>query len=165
MLKIFKIALTTFIALYVIAMILYLLITLTGGHTAPKHLLRNSFFSSSKLLNFYIYLILDVIKDVILVLALILLLRIGNLFEKKNYFTAYSVKRLNLAGKCFVLVAIMGFFMSIFYHYSFSENIMESMLLPFFYHFMTLIIGLGILVIEETQKCAIYLKEENDLTI
>ncbi|MFD2822680.1 DUF2975 domain-containing protein [Lacinutrix iliipiscaria] len=46
-----------------------------------------------------------------------------------------------------------------------GEHIVESMLLPFFYHFMVLIVGLGILVIEELQKRALHIKTENELTI
>ncbi len=161
----FRMLLVTFVILYILALLFYILITFTGSHTIPKELFRTSFFGTSIKTGFYSYFSVTTAIDLLLIYALIQLLRITDYFKEHYFFTPKIIALLKSAGKNFIIIAIVGFFASIFYHYSFSEHIIESMLLPFFYHFMVLIIGFGILVIEEIQKHALQLKNENELTI
>ncbi|MDO5971550.1 DUF2975 domain-containing protein [Flavivirga aquimarina] len=164
-LNIFQFILALFVNLYILALLFYMFITFTGGHTIPKELFRSSFFEDNIELGFYIYFIVTIIIDTLFVYSLIQLLRVVGYFKKNLLFTSKIIKLLKTVGKHFVLIAIVSFSTSIFYNYSFSENFIESMLLPFFYHFMVLIIGFGILVFEEIQRKACQIKEENDLTI
>ncbi len=164
-LNIFRLVLIAFIIAYVLALLVYVLITFTSKHTIPGELIRVSIFGSSIAITFYSYFIMTIIVDILLVYSLIQLLKISDYLKNDLFFTPTIIKRLKTTGNYFVVIAIVGFFASIFYHYSFSENFSERMLLPLFYHFMVLIIGLGVLVIEEIQKRALMLKTENDLTI
>ena len=164
-LNMFRAMLIVFITIYILALLFYILVTFTGAHAIPKELLRISVLGDSIKTNFYSYFVLTTIIDILLIYALIQLLRIGDYFKNRYFFTSKIIDCLKLAGKYFVIVAVVGFLASVFYHYCFSEHFIESMLLPFFYHFMVLIIGIGLLVIEEIQKRALLIKKENDLTI
>lgn len=164
-LNIFKVVLSVFIFLYVLALLFYILITFTGGHTIPKELFRFSFFGTSIKPYFFSYFLITVIIDLLLVYSLIQLLKITDYIKNNFLFTLKIISLLKVVGKCFVIIGVIGFLASLFYHYCFSENFLERMLLPFFYHFMVFIIGLGILIIEEIQKRAFLIKSENDLTI
>lgn len=161
----FRILLILFVILYIFALLFYLLITFTGEHTVPKELHRISVFGNTIKPRFYSYLVVSTILDVLLIYSLAQVLKITDYFKIHTYFTPKVIDLLKATGKSFVLIAIIGFLASTFFHYSFSENFIESMLLPFFYHFMILIIGFGFLVIEELQKHALLIKDENDLTI
>ena len=161
----FRILLIIFIVCNIFALVSYILITFTGGHTIPKELFRVSVFGESIKSGFYGYLVATVIINSLLIYALVLLLKVTDYFKSNFFFTAKIILLLKTAGKHFIGIAIIGFLASIFYHYSFSEHVIESMLLPFFYHFMILIAGLGILVVEDIQTRALVLKNENELTI
>ncbi len=161
----FRIMLIIFITIYTLALLFFVLITFTGAHTVPKELFRVSILGDSIKGSFYCYFGVTTAIDILLIYTLTQLLKVGDYFKNRLFFSSRILSLLKTTGKYFVIISIVGLLASLFYHYSFSEHIIESMLLPFFYHFMILIIGLGLLVIEEIQKRAVLIKQENDLTI
>ena len=164
-LNIFRIALVTFIVLYILALGFYVLATFTGGKTIPEVLVRTTVVSHKLDTNFYVYFCIDILKDVLLVYTLIQLLKISENFTTSNFFTPKTITLLKVIGLGFIGVSIIGFFNSILFHYAFSNQIIERLIFPTLFHFMTLIIGLGVLVIEETYNKGFVLKTENELTI
>jgi hypothetical protein len=163
--NLFIVALSAFIIVYIFAIIFYILISFIGEHTIPIDLIRPSIFRESAEINFYGYFAVSIAIDILLVFSLIQLLKIGDHLKKSHFITEKTITCFKYSGKAFSIIAILGFINSIFYHYSFSLNFVESMLLPFFYHFMILIIGIGLLILEEIQKHSLLIKRENDLTI
>ncbi|WP_299520793.1 DUF2975 domain-containing protein [Winogradskyella sp.] len=164
-LNIFRIALVLFAIVYMLLVLFYIIATFTGGHTVPREVIRASFLGNHLAINFYSYFMLDVIKDGLMIYALIVLLKVTDQFIKERYFTPKIINLMRIAGLLFIGVAFLGILISIFYHTTFSEHVIESLLLPGMIHFMTLIIGLGLLVIEETYHKGFIIKTENDLTI
>lgn len=164
-LKIFKAALITFILIYLTGIVLYFVITFTGGKTIPNSIFRGTWLSEFISPNFYLYFSVDVIKDVFLVFALIQLLRVTDLFIKAEYFTPKTIRLLRFSGRALVIIAIIGFLNSLFYNFVFSKHIFERMVFPTMYHFMTFLLGFGLLIIEETYNKGLLLKTENELTI
>ena len=160
-----RVLLIILILCYIFALLFYFLITFTGGHTVPKELFRSSVFGVSIESGFYIYLIVTTVANILLIYALVLLLKVTDYFKNNFFFSDSIILLLKSAGKSFIGIAVIGFLASVFYHYSFSEHFIESMLFPFFYHFMILIVGLGILVVEDIQTRALIIKTENELTI
>ena len=164
-LNLFRISLIAFILLYILGIAFYILISVTGGKNIPEELFRTTWLSDSVLTNFYFYFCIDIVKGILFIYTLIQLLKTADLFIKASYFTSKIIKLIRFIGFAFIIIAIIGFLNSYFYHYAFSEHLIERMLASIVLHFIMFITGLGFLVVEETYKKGLFLKQENDLTI
>ena len=163
--KTFRFILLVFICFYSLAVVYFAFASFSGQYFIPEKLYRTSFFGDLIKPNFYAYYTLNLLTDIFLIYSLLQLLKITDFFKEQNYFTPKIIRLLKSSGRNFIATALIGVLGTILYNYMFTEHPLERMFMPFIHHFMILILGLGILVIEEIQKRALHIKSENDLTI